>query len=76
MCYKFYYKRELFCWKIYKKKELKQIEKIKLKFNFEIIDIMPLLEEQAEAQMNNKTMFFFINNYTDSPVKNIQLKIF
>ena len=29
--------------------------------NFEIIDIMPMLDEQAEAQMNNKTMFFFIN---------------
>lgn len=29
--------------------------------NFEVADVMPLLEEQAESQMDKKVMFFFIN---------------
>ena len=33
--------------------------------NFEIADIMPLLEEQAEAQMDKKVMFFFVDTEAD-----------
>ena len=33
--------------------------------NFEIADIMPLLEEQAEQQMDKKVMFFFVDTEAD-----------
>ena len=37
--------------------------------NMEIADIMPLLEEQAETQMDNKVMFFFVE--TNAEVKGL-----
>lgn len=37
--------------------------------NYEIADIMPLLEEQAEAQMDKKVMFFFVE--TENEVKGL-----
>ena len=37
--------------------------------NFEIADIMPLLEEQAEAQSDNKVMFFFVE--TENEIKGL-----
>lgn len=37
--------------------------------NLEIADIMPELEEQAESQMNKKTMFFFVE--TNAEVKGL-----
>ena len=37
--------------------------------NFEIADIMPLLEEQAESQMDKKVMFFFVE--TNAEVKGL-----
>lgn len=33
--------------------------------NFEIADIMPLLEDQAEEQMDKKVMFFFVDTEAD-----------
>lgn len=33
--------------------------------NFEIADIMPLLEEQADSQMDKKVMFFFVDTEAD-----------
>ena len=37
--------------------------------NWEIADIMPLLEEQAAAQINNKVMFFFVE--TENEIKGL-----
>lgn len=37
--------------------------------NFEIADIMPMLEEQAEAQKDNKVMFFFVE--TENEIKGL-----
>lgn len=37
--------------------------------NLEIADVMPILEEQAESQMNKKVMFFFIE--TNAEVKGL-----
>ena len=37
--------------------------------NLEIADVMPLLEEQAAAQMDNKVMFFFVE--TNAEVKGL-----
>ena len=37
--------------------------------NYEIADIMPLLEEQAESQLDKKVMFFFID--TNAEVKGL-----
>ena len=37
--------------------------------NIEVIDIMPMLEEQAESQMEKKVMFFFID--TNAEVKGL-----
>ena len=37
--------------------------------NLEIADVMPMLEEQAESQMDNKVMFFFVE--TNAEVKGL-----
>lgn len=37
--------------------------------NYEIADVMPLLEEQAESQLDNKVLFFFID--TNAEVKGL-----
>ena len=37
--------------------------------NIEIADIMPLLEQQAESQMDNKVMFFFVE--TEGEIKGL-----
>lgn len=37
--------------------------------NYEIADIMPILEEQAETQLDRKVMFFFVN--TNSELKGL-----
>ena len=54
--------------KLFLSEDSKEISKLvnDLKFckesqNLEIADVMPLLEEQAESQMDRKTMFFFID---------------
>lgn len=55
------------------KKEINQLvnalKECKEYQNFEIADIMPIIEEQAESQMNKKVMFFFIE--TENEIKGL-----
>lgn len=44
---------------------VKDLKSCKEYQNLEITDIMPLLEEQAESQMDNKVMFFFVETEGD-----------
>lgn len=48
---------------------IKKLKECKEQQNFEIAELMPLLDEQAEAQMDNKVMFFFVQ--TESEVKGL-----
>ena len=48
---------------------VKDLKSCKEYQNWEIADIMPSIEEQAEAQMDNKVMFFFVD--TESDVKGL-----